>query len=639
MKNLLEPLTVKGMEVRNRLVMPPMATNFASEDGAVTKQTTNYYRERAKGGTALIIAEMSYVHPSGKAFPCMLGVYNDRLLPGLNELAEAIKSYGACAALQIGHAGRQTRSAISGHRILAPSAIPSKGTAEVPKEMSIEEIQEIIRAFGAAASRAKSAGFDAVELHGTHGYLLNEFLSPYTNKRTDVYGGSFENRLRCPIEVIREVRSKIGEDYPLIFRLCANEYIEGEKGITLDLAKKIAPRLVEAGIDILHITGGIGETRDHLIQPLYYGQGYHVYLADGIKRAVGSVPVITAGSITDPHMADKILGEEKADLIAVGRGLIADPMFLKKIREGRIKEIRRCIRCNECIGRFRSGYRISCTVNPTVGNEAYRELRPVKKPKKVLVVGAGPAGMEAARILSLRGHEVTLCEKGDALGGLLRISTVPRWKKDILSLLDWLKGELEENSATIHLDTEVTPEYITRFSPDVVIVATGSTPSKPDIPGIESAITAVDVLKGTAVGERVVICGGGLVGCEVAWYLAELNKRVTIVEMLDRIGMDMEIGSRTAILKKLREHDVDIICNLKVEEIIPSEGIIGIDRKSTKIEIKGHTVVLAMGFDPNRALFDIENRSYEVYLIGDAKEPRRIIDAIREANHIARFEI
>ncbi|MFB0532213.1 MAG: FAD-dependent oxidoreductase, partial [Desulfatiglandales bacterium] len=403
--------------------------------------------------------------------------------------------------------------------------------------------------------------------------------------------------------------------------------------------KKIAPRLVEAGVDILHITGGMYETRDHLVQPLYYKQGYHVYLAEGIKRVVGIIPVITSGSITDPYMAEKILEEEKADLIAMGRGLIADPMFPNKIKEGKIKEIRRCIRCNECIGRFRRGYRISCTVNPTVGKEAHSELRPAKEPKKVLIAGAGPAGMEAARILSLRGHEVTLCEKGDEPGGLLRITTVPGWKKDILALVDWLKTQLEKSSVTVHLNTEVTPECITKFGPDVLVVATGSTPRKPNIPGIESAITAIDVLEGVAVGDRVVICGGGLVGCEIAWYLAELNKRVTIVEMLDEVVADMEIGSRTAILKKLREHEVDIICNLKMEEIIPGKGIIGVDKKLTRREIEGDTVVLAMGFDPNRALFDTKNKSYEVYGIGDAKEPRRIIDAIREADHIARFGI
>ena len=639
MKHLLEQLVVKGMELRNRLVMPPMVTNFASKDGELTKKMIDYYSERARGGAALIIVEMSYPHPTGKGFPCMLGIYSDAFIPGLNELAEAIKSHGACAALQIGHAGRQTSSDISGHAIVAPSAIPSKGTVEMPKEMSIQEIQEIVHAFGNAAVRAKRAGFDAVELHGTHGYLLNEFLSPYTNKRTDAYGGSFENRLRFPLEVIKEVRSKIGETYPLIFRLCANEYTEGGEGISLDLAKKIAPRLVETGINILHITGGIHETRDHIVQPLYYSQGYHAYLAEGIKQVVAATPVITAGSITDPYMADQILEEGKADLIAVGRGLIADPMFLKKTKGGRVEEIRRCIRCNECVGRLRSGCRISCTVNPAVGKEAYDELRPAKKAKRVLVVGAGPAGMEAARILSIRGHEVTLCEKTDGLGGLLRISSIPPWKKDLLALLDWLKAQLGRSKVAVNLNTEVNPEYIARFNPDVLILSTGSTPSKPDISGIESAITAVDVLKGVAVSDRVVICGGGLVGCEVAWYLAELNKKVTIVEMLDQIGMDMENASRMVILKKLHEHSADIVCNLKMEKIIPGEGIVGIDKVQTRREIRGDTVVLAMGFEPNRTLFDIKDKSYEVYLIGDAKEPRRIIDAMREANHTARFQV
>jgi 2,4-dienoyl-CoA reductase-like NADH-dependent reductase (Old Yellow Enzyme family)/thioredoxin reductase len=639
LKNLFEPLNVKGMKLRNRLVMPPMVTNFASEQGAVTKQIIDYYRERAKGGAALIILEMSYSDPTGKGFPCMLGIYDNKFIAGLNELAEAIKSFGACAAVQIGHAGRQTFSQITGHPVLAPSAIPFKGAPEMPKEMTIEEIQKVILGFGAGALRAKMAGFDAIELHGTHGYLINEFLSPYTNKRTDVYGGSFENRLRFPIEVIQAVRSKVGKHYPLILRLCGNEYIENDEGITLDLARKIAPRLVAAGIDILHVTGAIGDTRDNSIQPHYYSLGYNVYLAQGIKEVV-DVPVITAGSITDPYMAERILEEGKADLIAIGRGLLADPMFPKKAKQGKPEEIRRCIRCNECVGRLRKLYHISCAVNPAVGKEAaYSELKPAKEPKKVLVVGAGPAGMEAARILSLRGHDVRLCDENGTLGGLLNIAAVPTWKKDIAAFVDWLKTQLEKGDVAIHLNTEVTPEYIAEFGPDVLILSTGSEPSRPKIPGRESAITCVDVLNGAEVGEKVIVCGGGLVGCEVAWYLAEQRKRVSIVEMLEDIAMNVDTGFKLAILKKLRENDVGIICGLKVEEIIPGKGIIGIDKTLSRREIEGDTVVLAMGFDSNRTLFDPKNDAYEVYVIGDAKEPRRIVDAIREANHIARFEI
>lgn len=639
MKYLLRPFAVKGMELPNRLVMPPMVTNFASEEGAVTKEMIKYYTERAKGGVGLIIIEMTYPHPTGKAFSCMLGVHHDKFIPGLNELAETIKIYGACVALQIGHAGRQTSREICGHSIMAPSVIPVKGMEEIPKEMSMEEIQQIIHAFGAAALRAKRAGFDAVELHGTHGYLVNQFLSPYTNKRTDNYGGNFENRLGFPIEVIQEVRSKVGENYPLIFRLCANEYLEDAEGITLDLAKKIAPRLVEAGIDILHITGGIGETGDHLIQPLYYDHCYNVYLAEGIKQAVGITPVIAAGSIIDPHMADQILEQGKADLIAAGRGLIADPMFPKKAQEQRAHEIRRCIRCNECSGRLRSGYRISCAVNPLVGREAESELRPATKLKRILVAGAGPAGMEAARLLSLRGHEVTLCEKSDSFGGLVRIAAVPSWKKDLTALIDWLTFQLEQSHVAVHLEVEVTPEYIEKFDPDVLVVSTGSTALRPKIPGIESALTALDVLKGAAVGDHVIVCGGGLVGCETAWYLAEQNKRLTIVEVLDEIAMDMEARSKMAILRKLGEHNVDVMCNTRVEKIVPGEGIVGIDQRWNEKEIKGDAVVLAMGFDPNRSLYDLGEKAYEVYLIGDAKKPRHIMDAIREANHIARFEI
>jgi thioredoxin reductase len=504
--------------------------------------------------------------------------------------------------------------------------------------MSTEEIREMVRAFGSAALRAKRAGFDAVELHGTHGYLLNQFLSPYTNRRTDRYGGSFENRLRFPIEVVQEVRAKIGEDYPLIFRLCGNEYLENGEGITLPLAKRIAPELAKAGIHMLHVTGGIGDTGDHLIQPLYYDHGYNVYLAEGIKETVADIPVIAAGSITDPNMMEEVLGKGKADLVAVGRGLIADAMFFKDSQE-EPDAIRPCIRCNECSRRLRSGFRVSCAVNPLVGDEAKDDLKPATKTKRVLVAGAGPAGMETARILSLRGHRVTLCERSDFLGGLLRVASVPSWKKDLLSLMGWLERRLEKSDVTINYHTEVNAEYIREFNPDVLVIATGSIPSRPKMPGIESAPTAVEVFQGATVGDNVIVCGGGLVGCEVGWYLAEQKKAVTIVEMLDDIGLDMEPRSRTAIARKLDQNNVKVLCDFKVESIVPGRGVIGIEKGGGKRELSGQTMVLALGFDSNRLSGDSKSKSCETYVIGDAKEPRRIIDAIREANHISRFEI
>ena len=639
MKEFLEPIVIKGMELKNRVVMPPMVTNFATEEGGVTSRLVRYYQERAKGGVGLVIVEMSACHPAGKGFPCMVAAYHDRFIPGLNALAEAIKSYGACAALQIGHAGRQTSQQVSGYPIIAPSPIPVSGTVEIPREMSIGEIEEAVEAFGAAALRARRAGFDAVELHGTHGYLLNQFLSPYTNQRVDAYGGSFEKRLRFPVEVIREVRTRVGDDYPVLFRLCGNEYLDGERGITLALAKEMAPRLVEAGVDVFHVTGGMGETGDHLIQPLYYDRAYNVYLAEGIKEVVGETPVIAAGSITDPDLVDRILREGKADLVAVGRGHMADPEFVNKTKDEASHHIRPCIRCNECTGRLRKGFRVSCTVNPMMGREEEEGLKPTAKAKRILVVGGGPAGMEASRILSLRGHEVTLCEKEDSLGGLVRLAAVPQWKRDLRGLLEWLKRQVRESGVPIQFNTEVTPDYVKEFNPDAVIVCTGSVPQRPAVPGVESALTAIEVLQGASVGDDVIVCGGGFVGCETGWYLAEQKKKVTIVEMLPELATDMEARSRTALLKKLDEHDITADCHFKMEGIIPGQGVVGIDREGRKREINGDTVVLATGFEPNLPLLDPEQKCRESYIIGDAKRPRRIMEAMREANHIARFVI
>ncbi len=637
MKDLLEPVVIKGMKLKNRVVMPPMVTNFATEDGAVTRRMVRYYQERARGGVGLVIVEMSACHPAGKGFPCMVAAYHDRFIPGLNELAEGIQVYGPCAALQIGHAGRQTSRHISGYPVKAPSPIPVSGTTEIPQEMSPGEIEEAVEAFGAAALRAKRAGFDAVELHGTHGYLLNQFLSPYTNQRVDDYGGNFEKRLRFAVEVIRAVRGRVGDDYPVLFRLCANEYLEDEKGITLSLAKEIGPRLVEAGVDMLHVTGGMGETGDHLIQPLYYDRAYNVYLAEGIKEVVGETPVIAAGSIMDPDLAGRILKEGKADLVAVGRGLIADPQFVNKAKDGAPHQIRPCIRCNECTGRLRKGFRLSCTVNPMMGREEEEGLTPVLQAKRILVVGGGPAGMEASRILSLRGHEVILCDQGDSLGGLLRLAAVPPWKRDLQGLLDWLKRQIQESAVRVQLNTEVGPEYVKRLKPDALILCTGSMPHRPAVPGAESTPTALDVLKGVPVGEEVIICGGGLVGCETGWYLAEQKKKVTIVEMLQDLALDMEARSRMALLKGLVAQGVRKVYPFNMQEIIEGHGVVGIDKEGRKREIKGDTVVLATGFNSHRPLPDPGPECREFFIIGDAKRPRRIMDAMAEANHIARF--
>ncbi len=405
---LLEPVKIGAMELRNRIVMPPMCTNFASETGAVTQRLIDYYVERARGGVGLVTVEATCVDsPVGRLSPLQLCVDDDKFIGGLNDLVEAIQEKGAKISLQLHHAGRQTTLAVTG------GAQPVSASETVYKDVKAralpaEGIECVVGRFGESAKRAKAAGFDAVEIHGAHGYLIAQFLSPYVNKRIDEYGGDPEKRMRFVLEVLEETRKRVGLDFPIIFRLSGEEFVED--GLTLKEAKGIAQRLERAGVDALHVTAGVGGTI-WPVQPMAVPRGCLVHLAEGIKEVVG-IPVIAVGRINNPTLAEEILRDGRADLVSMGRALIADPELPRKVAEGRLDDIRMCTAClRGCSERFNAYLRISCTVNPAVGREKEYMVKPADKPKKVLVVGGGAAGLEAARVAALRGHEVTLYEK------------------------------------------------------------------------------------------------------------------------------------------------------------------------------------------------------------------------------------
>ncbi|SHF93053.1 2,4-dienoyl-CoA reductase [Caldanaerobius fijiensis DSM 17918] len=636
---LLEPIQIGTMKLRNRIVMPPMVTNYAADDGAVTERFKAYHETRAKGGVGLIIVEATYVHPSGKGFKNELGIYKDELISGLKELTETVHRHGAKIAVQLYHGGRQTTSKVTGMSIVAPSAIPCPVKQEMPKELSVDEIKELVEAFGQAARRAKEAGFDAVEIHGAHGYLLNEFLSPYSNKRTDEYGGTFENRMRFPLEVVKRVREEVGTDFPVIYRMSAEEYVTG--GLTIEDTKIFAQKLVEARIDALHISGGVYESAAMIIQPAAIPQGCFVENAAAIKKAINSkVPVIVVGRIKDPVMAEQIIREGKADLVSMGRALLADPELPKKISEGKVQEIRKCIGCNQgCIDRLFQDIDITCMINPLTGHETEIDLQtPAKNKKKVLVIGGGPGGLEAARVAALRGHEVILCEKQGELGGQLRIAAVPPHKEEINDLTNYLISQVEKSGVRIIKGKEADTKMIREIKADAVIVATGSEPIIPEIPGIDqkNVVTAHDVLSGSAsVGEKVVVVGGGLVGCETAEFLADQGKQVTLIEMLDDIAVDVGSLTRGLLLNRMVEKKITMLTKSKVREIL-TNGVI-IEKEDRTEEITGiDTVVIAVGSRPkNELLKSIEGEGIPVYAIGDCIKARKIIDAVHEAFRIA----
>lgn len=490
MGKLFEPIALRGVDIPNRIVMPPMTTRLATPEGVVTPELIRYYVARAEGGAGLVTVEMCSPEPAGRHRSGEIGILDDRFLPGLRELTSQLKAAGARTAIQIGHAGGHTREDVTGVPPVAPSSLPHEVQevdvrTVVPLELSRGGIRVVVDAFAGAAERAKRAGFDVVEIHGAHGYLIAQFLSPLDNRRRDEYGGSLRNRARFALEVIQACRERVG-DYPLIFRFSADEYAPG--GLTLDEAREIAPWFVEAGADALHVTGGCYRSRPSgalMIPPMGYPEATFLHLARAIKARV-TVPVIAVGRLHDPTLAERLVVEGQADMVALGRQLIADPEWPRKVREGRLDEIRPCVACNTCVDGMREGARLQCLVNPLSARETEFELRPADRARSVLVVGGGPAGMEAARVLALRGHRVMLAERGRELGGQLRLAAkapifqnVETDAPVLLRLVDYLARQLEKAGVDVRLGRAVTTDLVRELRPDIVVLATGASYRRP----------------------------------------------------------------------------------------------------------------------------------------------------------------
>ena len=635
LRKLFEPIKIGEMELKNRIVMPAIVVGLGA-DGKVTDRFKDFYAERARGGVGLIVIGLTPPLYAGPFLPGFVGVYSDELLPGLREFADLMHECGAKVATQISALGILIRDDGS-PELVGPSdvTVDRRPDAPKPRPLTIDEIRRIVEAYGEGARRAREAGFDAVELNAIAGTgLISHFLSAHTNKRTDGYGGDMENRARFLLECAESVKQKVGKDYPLLCRVSGADFMEG--GNTLEDTKIIAPMMERAGIHAINVSTGWHEAPVPFIQ-MAVPRANWIYLAEGVKKAV-SIPIIGGTRIPDPRLAEQILVEGRVDMVYIARPLIADPEWPNKAREGRFDEIRPCIACSLCFDGLMEQRGVVCSVNARAGREAAYSIEPAKEPKKVFVVGGGPAGMEAARVAAMRGHEVTLADNREQLGGQLLVAILPPHKEELGNLTRYLAGQMDRLGVNVKLGDEVTGRTVEEAKPDVVIIATGAIPIVPDIPGAKgkNVATAIDVLIGhQEVGENVVIVGGGMVGCETAEFLAEKGKKVTILEMLGRIGADIGRTTRWVTMGRLRSLGVRMERNAKVEEI--TESGVMVSRDGGTEFFAADNVVLAVGMESNRQLArQLEGKVKALHVIGDSGEPGKVTEAIESALRVAR---
>ncbi|NLB21017.1 MAG: FAD-dependent oxidoreductase [Clostridium sp.] len=633
-EKLFERGKIGNLTLKNRVVMPAIGVNLANSQGEATDVMTKYYEERAKGGVGLIITEIARIDDEyGVGTPNQLSVTEGRHIPHLEKMIETIQKHGTRVFIQLHHPGRETRSdLIGGKQIVAPSAIMCKVTQEMPRALTTEECEGLVKKFIKGAIISNTAGADGVELHVAHGYLLNQFVSPYSNVRTDKYGGSFQNRLRIVTEIITGIKYMCGADFPVSVRISADEFVEG--GLKLPDSIKIARTLESYGIDAINVSSGTYESATTIIEPGSYPQGWKKHLATEIRKNV-KIPVIAVNNIKDPESAEQLLQDGACDFVGVARGHLADADWVNKAKAGKSDEIRKCIGCLNCFAELNAGRHMKCAVNARVGREI-EFANPAKdgEGKTVAIIGGGPAGMQAALLLDQRGFNTVLFDEREKLGGTLNVADKAPIKDKVYAMNNGMIREVEASGVDVRMNTKATVDMVKQLNPDGVFVAVGATPTVPPIPGIQgkNVMIAEDVLTGkvTPVG-KVVVIGSGLTGLETAELLADKGHPITLVEMQKNIGPGINRSILVDLMMRFQKHEPLIIPNHRLMGISENGITIMNQMNNQTMQIEADTVVLALGVTPRRAMVNEFLDAFEnIRVIGDADKAGRIQEAIKE---------
>jgi len=656
LSRLFEPIRIGSLELRNRLVMSPMETGYGTREGLPSPRTLAYFEARAKGGVGLITLGACTVDPHHKEVPRSLHFGSDEVVEAHRALTERVHAHGARVQPQLVHPGPDSLAPVLFKMAsLGPSVIPHYLTGTPCRELGAAEIPALVDQFRAASRRVREAGYDGIELHAAHGYmLLGSFLTPWRNRRTDAYSGAtLEGRLRLVLEVIRAIKHELGADFPLTLRISGYERVPG--GRSLEDTQRMAPELVAAGIDALHVSGGvIDPLTSQMVTGSSFGDAHNLAAAAAVKRVVG-VPVMVVGRIHDPRLADRILREGHADLIVMGRPLLADPELPAKAQAGRLKEIRRCISCQHCIDSMEKG-RASCAVNPFAGREAELTTEPAAKRKHVLVVGAGPGGLEAARLCARRGHRVTVYERQAYLGGALAMAAAVHPENE--PFLDFLRGEIARTGVELRLGQALDADAVAQLAPDAVVIATGGRVSTPKIPGDDQR----HVVSGTwlrerlggrlgrlvtpqrirlasrlwmPLGRRIAIVGADLAAIELAEFLAERGRRVAVIETRDEIAPEVGPKRRAEQMQRLDRCGIPVNTGVEIERI-ERKGIRLRRARGASALVPADSIILAGSLEPDTSLFDaLRGRVPELHAVGDCTGLGLIQKATAEAARVA----